>query len=211
MILEVTPQTRVIFQSLSLDNDTSVNFQNMFLLKSSRIVRSMQSTTVQRSTLALGARGAQVTELQNLLRQRINFNLTVDGLFGEETEGIVKAFQFVVFLPQDGIVGSLTWAALNANKPLSKPVLRRGNTSEDVRLIQDVLMFGGFRKEALGFDGYYFGALDGNFGSKTEAAVKSFQSDTRFHPKALVADGVVGETTWIALSQLARQIVHIAL
>jgi peptidoglycan hydrolase-like protein with peptidoglycan-binding domain len=68
----------------------------------------MQSTTVQRSTLALGARGAQVTELQNLLRQRINFNLTVDGIFGEETEGIVKAFQFVVFLSQDGIVGPLT-------------------------------------------------------------------------------------------------------
>jgi peptidoglycan hydrolase-like protein with peptidoglycan-binding domain len=100
---------------------------------------------------------------------------------------------------------------LNANKPLNKPVLRRSNTSENVRRIQDVLKFVGFRKEALGFDGYYFGALDGNFGLKTETAVKSFQSDTRFHSPALIADGVVGETTWLALSQLARQIVHIAL
>jgi peptidoglycan hydrolase-like protein with peptidoglycan-binding domain len=171
----------------------------------------MQSTTVQRSTLARGARGAQVSELQNLLRQRINFDLTVDGIFGEETENIVKAFQFVVFLPQDGIVGPLTWATLNANKPLNKPVLRRGSNSEDVKRVQDVLKFVGFRKEALNFDGYYFNALDGNFGPKTEAAVKSFQSDTRFHSTALTADGIVGETTWLALSQLARQIVHIAL
>lgn len=171
----------------------------------------MQSTTVQRSTLARGARGAQVTELQNLLLQRINFNLAVDGIFGEETESVVKAFQFVVFLQQDGIVGPLTWAALNANKPLNKPVLRRGTNSEDVRRVQDVLKFSGFRKEALNFDGYYFGALDGNFGPKTEAAVKSFQADTRFHSTALTADGVVAETTWIALSNLARQIIHIAL
>jgi peptidoglycan hydrolase-like protein with peptidoglycan-binding domain len=197
---------------LSFDfNDRSVNLQNTFLLKSSRMVKPMQSTTVQRSTLSRGARGAQVSELQNLLRQRINFNLTIDGIFGEETESVVKAFQFVAFLSQDGIVGSLTWAALNANKPLNKPVLRRGANSEDVRLIQDVLKFVGFRQEALNFDGYYFGALDGNFGPKTEAAVKSFQADTRFHSPALVADGVVGETTWIALSQLARQIIHIAL
>lgn len=168
-------------------------------------------TTVQRPTLARGATGAQVVELQNLLRQRINFDLAVDGIFGKETEDVVKAFQFIVFLQRDGIVGPQTWAALDANKPVNKPIVRRGTVSEDIRRIQDVLKFEGFEREALNFNGYYFGAIDGDFGPQTESAIKSFQADTRFHTPALTADGIVGDKTWEALSQLARRIVHIAL
>ncbi|MCU0567018.1 MAG: peptidoglycan-binding protein [Oculatellaceae cyanobacterium Prado106] len=166
---------------------------------------------VQRITLARGATGAAVTELQNLLRQRINFDLKVDGIFGQQTEDLVKAYQFLVFLSQDGIVGPQTWAALDANKPVNKPILRRGSNSEDVRRVQSVLKFQGAVPVELNFKGYYFGALDGDFGSQTEAAVKAFQADTQFHSSALTADGIVGDKTWEALNQLARRILHIGL
>ncbi|MBU0655624.1 MAG: peptidoglycan-binding protein, partial [Gammaproteobacteria bacterium] len=40
----------------------------------------------------------------------------------------------------------------------------------------------------------YTVTIDGNFGDKTEAAVKQFQLDNK-----LVADGIVGEKTWQVL------------
>lgn len=46
-------------------------------------------------------------------------------------------------------------------------------------------------QQALKSAGYYSGALDGNIGSGTKNAVKSFQRD-----HGLTADGVVGQQTW---------------
>jgi peptidoglycan hydrolase-like protein with peptidoglycan-binding domain len=166
-------------------------------------------TAIQRPTLAKGATGERVVELQTLLRQRINFDLAVDGIFGDETESIVKAVQLTTFLAQDGIVGPLTWAALEAGKPVNLPTLRRGSQGALVQRVQDMLKFEGFEIEALG-QGYYNGAIDGDFGPLTEAAVKAFQIDDRFHPP-LSADGMIGEQTWVALGQLARAVIHIAL
>lgn len=52
-----------------------------------------------------------IEELQSLLNDH-GFSLEVDGLFGFETEAAVKEFQVQRGLPEDGIVGSATWAAL---------------------------------------------------------------------------------------------------
>jgi len=38
--------------------------------------------------------------------------LTVDGVFGPETDGAVRAFQDALGLTVDGIVGPSTWRAL---------------------------------------------------------------------------------------------------
>jgi len=46
-------------------------------------------------------------------------------------------------------------------------------------------------------NGYYFGMVDGFFGTMTKVAVIQFQTD-----KALLADGIVGKRTWHALSKL---------
>ena len=60
-------------------------------------------------------------------------------------------------------------------KLVDAPVLRRGDKGADVRFIQKALKI----------------PADGDFGPKTEAAVKAFQ---RLHH--LSADGIVGPNTW---------------
>lgn len=73
---------------------------------------------------------------------------------------------------------------------VSLPVLRKGAKGEDVRKLQGFLKI----------------AVDGDFGPKTEAAVKAFQKLY----KELKADGVVGQYTWsklltpAALSKVAQ-------
>ncbi|WP_328995513.1 DUF1906 domain-containing protein [Kribbella sp. NBC_01245] len=64
------------------------------------------------------------------------------------------------------------------------PTLRRDSTGPAVSALQYLL------KD----DGRDAGEVDGNFGSRTDAAVKAFQS-----AHALAADGEVGRRTWTAL------------
>jgi hypothetical protein len=63
-------------------------------------------------TLRFGSTGPAVTRLQQRLRDR-GFNPgAIDGDFGENTLAAVKAFQRSVGLPDDGVVGPNTRAAL---------------------------------------------------------------------------------------------------
>lgn len=67
--------------------------------------------------LKKGATGASVKELQETLRE-LDYNVTVDGDFGNETYRAIRAFQAShldkhgVPLAVDGAVGSITWWAL---------------------------------------------------------------------------------------------------
>jgi peptidoglycan hydrolase-like protein with peptidoglycan-binding domain len=154
---------------------------------------STMTTTTINPTLQLGAQGEAVKELQSLMNLQVSQNsrITVDGIFGLKTEVAVKLVQYQLLLKRDGIVTSLLWRSLRANTPLDKPILRRGSIGEPVTIAQTVLRDGG----------YYKAAIDGEFGSKTEAAVKAFQPT-----EDLIADGVIGNLTWIALSSLAGQL-----
>lgn len=67
--------------------------------------------------LKIGSRGQAVKELQQLLAQR-GYNLAVDGVFGPNTETLVKDFQKKVGLTADGLVGNMTWTALK-NQPVT--------------------------------------------------------------------------------------------
>lgn len=67
------------------------------------------------------------------------------------------------------------------------PTLQKGCTGSDVKELQEILV-------AQGYDLGSAGA-DGDFGSKTEAAVIQFQKD-----HSLTADGIVGDKTWAALT-----------
>lgn len=67
-----------------------------------------------------------------------------------------------------------------------KPTLRKGSKGEYVTLLQTKLY-------QLGYDLGSYG-VDGSFGSKTEAAVKAFQTAS-----GLAADGICGKKTWAAL------------
>lgn len=74
-------------------------------------------------------------------------------------------------------------------KPILTRDLKKSNKGVDVKLLQDKL-------NTLGFD---CGKVDGDFGSKTETAVKEFQAANK-----LKDDGVVGKKTCKALNMLWR-------
>ena len=67
--------------------------------------------------------------------------------------------------------------------------LRKGNTGEDVRVLQNKLL-------ALGYSLPKYGA-DGRYGAETMAAVMAFQTD-----KGLVVDGICGPITLAALESV---------
>lgn len=55
----------------------------------------------------IGDRGAGVTDLQNKLNS-LGFDIAVDGQFGAETQGAVRAFQTARGIAVDGIAGPET-------------------------------------------------------------------------------------------------------
>lgn len=67
-------------------------------------------------SLSMGSSGQKVRELQTALNllPSIHSKLVVDGVFGPKTRSRVLEFQNQKKLTPDGVVGPLTWAALNA-------------------------------------------------------------------------------------------------
>jgi peptidoglycan hydrolase-like protein with peptidoglycan-binding domain len=115
--------------------------------------------------------GTNVRKVQLLLRAR-GFDLVVDGDFGPETDGVVRAFQAAEGLSVDGVVGDQTWSELIVT-------VREGSTGDAVLAVQTQLPV----------------ADDGIFGPLTAAAVRQFQTQV-----GLDDDGVVGPLTWRALT-----------
>jgi peptidoglycan hydrolase-like protein with peptidoglycan-binding domain len=69
---------------------------------------------------------------------------------------------------------------------MAEPLLKKGSTGEAVKQLQQAL-------KDLGFD---VGAVDGQFGTKTEQAVKAFQQE-----RGLSVDGIVGDITWLNIDE----------
>lgn len=59
-----------------------------------------------------GVQGNYVSQIQTLLSQKGYYTGKIDGRYGSGTLAAVKAFQTANGLKDDGIVGTLTWAAL---------------------------------------------------------------------------------------------------
>jgi len=136
-------------------------------------------------TLERGSKGQDVKDLQEALVELDFKPGEVDGVFGVYTESAVRAFQTWANIDEvDGIVGPETWLKLDeANK--DDPTVKKGSREIAVRGVQRRLI-------QLGFDP---GEIDGDFGEKTEAAVKAFQEKYD-----LDVDGTVGPATWAALN-----------
>ena len=117
--------------------------------------------------------------------------------YDDATEHAVRVFQQRRGLSVDGLVGPETYRAINAARhrlgdrllSLSAGHLMVG---DDVGALQDRLL-------ELGFDA---GRVDGVFGARTEAALKSFQREY-----GLLPDGSCGPQTLRALRQLGRLVV----
>ena len=147
--------------------------------------------TVDRSFYAArGDHGPEVESVQRLLVDKHGYAITVDGDFGPATEEAVRDFQHRHGLDVDGVVGPATWSTLNAEppnapeEPASPVLVQLGDVGGLVTEVQRLLN-----------DGHGFSlAVDGHFGSQTEAAVIEFQGRC-----GLIQDGVVGPATWEAL------------
>jgi len=137
--------------------------------------------------LQQGSKGDAVRELQNLLTTQGTYKGAIDGIFGSKVKQAVIDFQHRVFLVEDGIVGALTWQALFSGAPVNMLVLSQGSRGSRVVLLQNLLKS---TKD-------YVGAIDGDFGPRTKTAVQAFQKRS-----SLVADGIVGDRTWFALSKI---------
>ncbi|MDY7232740.1 M15 family metallopeptidase [Hyalangium rubrum] len=83
----------------------------MTTVSATRTQATSLSATSSQPTLRNGSKGAAVTQLQNLLRNK-GYNISADGDFGPKTEAAVKKFQSSKGLVADGVVGPKTWAAL---------------------------------------------------------------------------------------------------
>jgi peptidoglycan hydrolase-like protein with peptidoglycan-binding domain len=140
------------------------------------------TTTEHSIVLVEGSEGRQVELLQQAL------GISVDGMFGPETEEAVQRFQASKGLTVDGIVGPLTSAALRGQSPArasvadvsssgdeASPATGEGTGGNAVARLQSALHV----------------TPDGDFGPETEAAVRRLQAR-----HGLTVDGIVGPATW---------------
>ena len=166
----------------------------------------------------LGDIGDEVKNIQYLLAYLAQFydtipSVTLDGIFGRETENAVKAFQRVFELPVTGAVDFDTWDVLyrtylgfiatipfkyteGALLPYPGIPLRLGAESEVVRILQ----------EYLNDIAEFFPQLPsvnptGYFGPQTEATVIAFQNF-----RGIAPSGTVGASTWNEITSLLEDL-----
>ena len=135
--------------------------------------------------LRQGSRNNFVYLLQFILNNSFGYNLSVDGIFGNNTLSAVRDFQGNNGLTVDGLVGNNTWTYLLNLPPY--PLLREGSRSSYVRFLQNLLQSKFIPT----------GNIDGIFGSQTLNAVRAFQQENN-----LTVDGIVGDNTWNALTSM---------
>jgi peptidoglycan hydrolase-like protein with peptidoglycan-binding domain len=138
-----------------------------------------------------GSSGDDVRAAQVELN-RFGYGLAVDGSFGSGTDSAARAFQSAHGLGVDGQVGPQTWQMLVGTGNGASgggtvtppwPNVIEGDTGNNVLAAQYLLRHHGSSISA-----------DGQFGSATLAATKSFQS-----AHGLGVDGQIGPQTWSAL------------
>ena len=123
-----------------------------------------------------------VRAAQYLLRAH-GFYVSVDGRFGSQTEEQVWKFQLKQNIPTTvdfATVDALTWEYLISD-------LKRGDKGLAVRAVQRLLKDKGYKV-----------AVDGNFGTQTERAVRQFQQQRNLL-QGVIEPGVVEHFTWCEL------------
>ena len=137
--------------------------------------------------------GEDIKAVQNKLNS-LGYNCgTADGYYGNATKSAVISFQSAKGLTADGEVGPATWNALFSSSSTST-----GSSYTRLLKVTSPLMYGEDIKAVqnkLNSLGHNCGTADGYYGNATKSAVVSFQS-----AKGIDTDGVVGPTTWNALS-----------
>lgn len=153
------------------------------------------------TTTSSGADTNTVKSVQTMLKALKYYSGDITGNVGDKTKAAIKQFQKEFDLTADGVAGPKTIAKLESvynskggssvsTSSSSGSALKLGSTGTKVRdLQQDLTKLG-----------YYWADITGNFGSKTEAAVKNFQEKNN-----LTADGIAGAKTLNAISAAANR------
>ena len=157
--------------------------------------RKATATTTNNTYIKLNSSGAAVKTLQTKLKKLGYYTGDLTGNAGSKTIAAIKKFQAANNLTADGVAGPSTIAKIDAaydklgtsssSSSTSGSGLRLNSTGSDVRDLQNNLT-------ALG---YYWATISGNFGPKTETAVKLFQEEN-----GLPADGIAGKKTLEAIA-----------
>lgn len=153
-------------------------------------VRWVQSALNQVRALRLPLSGAMDASTRSALRsfQRAE-GLPPDGIAGPDSEQALRAELSAAEAEAEAEFGleegeAYAFETLDLESAASMPTLRRGSSGSAVSDLQRRLSAAGFNS----------GAIDGAFGSLTDAAVRAFQGARR-----LGVDGIVGPNTWSAL------------
>lgn len=154
-------------------------------------------------TVARGSRGNQVQHVQTLLITQGYLMDKADGVFGNNTEYAVRAFQKSKGLSVTGKVDDGTLARLEENNKLFTPAPAPSQASRNVRSATQAARFGDRGRTVadlqtrLADSGFSPGDIDGVYGNGTSDAVKRFQ---RHHGLA-----VTGEADGKTMSLLSQR------
>ena len=167
-------------------------------------------STESSGSLKKGSTGSLVEKLQQRLLDLGYYTGSVDGDFGEKTEEAFKLFQQTAGLYVDGIAGSDADVLYADDAPAYKAeaeeetitsekeeVADTGASAEEAEEAAMKYSTGDYSDDILKIQerlialGYMDGEADGEYGSMTETAVKSFQT-----ANGLEATGIVEQTTY---------------
>lgn len=183
---------------------------------------SARPGTYPGSPLQMGSAGTSVKEMQYYLYLLSAYYaslpvISYDGVFGQATRNAVIAFQRIMGLTADGIVGRQTWNAIYSQfsvlRTVDGPVqsfhveeypghdLTLGSEGSAVRFVQYLLNYMGLFLEEI----TPITAPDGVYDEETADAVRDFQRKAR-----LTETGVVDISTWRALVAVYLSIIAAA-
>ncbi len=144
------------------------------------------TTTEHSISLSSESKGRQVELLQQAL------GISVDGIYGPETEEAVRSFQASRGLTVDGIAGPETSAALRSHAAVKASAA--GVRRDAVNFTPSEAVLPGSASAVARLQHALHMQADGNFGPETEAAIRRLQAR-----HGLTADGVAGPATWSLL------------
>ncbi len=155
--------------------------------------------------LRRGDSGAEIVQLQNQLKSLGYFQARSTGFFASHTLEVVTKFQGDHGLPQDGIVGQETQAAIDAALGNRSSV---SSSTDNTLNTPDPAIVGNLTPRTTGVAvsklqddlrviGFYTAATTGIYDQATETAVITFQKSQN-----LIPDGIAGPKTLAALAKL---------
>ncbi len=164
-------------------------------------------------SLSLGQRGPSVRTLQYYLSVIAYFNpnlntVAIDGVFGENTENAVKAFQSYYSLAPTGVVERTTWEKIDEVYRDTVRDIPSSVYGENARLYPGYFLSIGMRgadveylQTYLSLIGRNYRDIDeipvtGYFGEQTENAVRQFQALF-----GIRQTGTVGPLTWNSIAE----------